>query len=467
MYLMALGNIDYIVITILFAAIFIIAYLFRRKNQTAALFIYTGSDKPFTSNRSLIGYGVLELIGCGTIGARYGISGIYYVILAIIISYLLSVYIAKIIFPNSLFDYIGNVLGSKIQALVATFGIIVLLFLAIATTIFTFKLFQPLLGWNYVNSIFGITGVTLIYVLLGGSRAVKSNVQLCASVVLGGILLAVILGVINLGGPSGILANLHDLAVKRTMGYNYYTGFNINFLMACQIAIVGLFLTMLSFLVETRNDSNWRMWIKRMTWIIPIGLMVMCGVVALATPITKNTEGSQIVTIQAQLPDGQTGYIVKAIDNDKTKPAFVTPGIIPPLLNPQTNLIEPNAYNYMLSSVVALKHYLPKPLSIVLVLVVLSAFMFALAQYLLGVSKLIVFDVYAKLGWFCSYGEIGKIWLTRMSIIFAANVSLFGGYFLSSYLDLARVSYIAGGFAATFCIFILCLVTYYGQTQKK
>src|SRR3989338_1387630 len=99
MYLMALGNIDYFVITLLFAVIFIIAYLFRRKNQTAELFIYAGSDKPYIQNQFLIGYGVVELTLCGAIGAVYGISGIYYIILAIFVSYFLSSYITKVIYP--------------------------------------------------------------------------------------------------------------------------------------------------------------------------------------------------------------------------------------------------------------------------------------------------------------------------------------------------------------------------------
>ena len=40
MYLMALGNIDYIIATIFFALIVVIAYLFRRKQQTAAKFLF-------------------------------------------------------------------------------------------------------------------------------------------------------------------------------------------------------------------------------------------------------------------------------------------------------------------------------------------------------------------------------------------------------------------------------------------
>ncbi len=399
MYLMALNNIDYVVITILFAVTFAIAYLFRRKNQTPVLFIYAGSQKSYTPNQSLIGYGIVELVLCGVIGAFYGISGIYYIVLATIFSYFLSLFIARAIYPHSVLEYIGFTFGAKAQAIFAGFCISILLFLAITTTVFTFKLFQPLFGWNFVNSTFGITGLTLLYVLIGGRSAVKHNSILSAAMVLCGVLFVVIIGIITLKGFSGIFANLHELANKKGVAYNFYTGFNISFEIFCQIVLGGLFLTMAPFLVETNNRQH--MSFTALFKIVPIGLMVMSGVIAIATPIIKNSNGNtNIVTIQAQLPDGQTGYVIKAIDNgSKVKSADVTPGIIPPLLNSQTNLIEPNAYNYILTSVVALKYYLPKPMSVILVLVILSAFMFGFAQYLHRISKLVVFDIYAKLNW--------------------------------------------------------------------
>jgi Na+/proline symporter len=468
MYLMALGNIDYIVITVLFAIICIIAYSFRHKNQTASLFIYADSDKPCAANQFLIGYGVIELALCGAIGAIYGVSGIYYIGLAVFLSGFLSLYITKIIYPRSLLEYIGFVLGAKTQAVFATFCIIVLLFLTITTTVFTFKLFQPILGWNFVNSVFGITGLTLIYMLTGGCRAVKSNLMLSAAMVLFGFLLVVGLGIFSLGGFSGVIDGLHDLAHKKNMVDGSYTEFNIDFPILYQIIIMGLFLIMTSFLVETKS-GNQRINFVTLFKIIPLGLMMLSGVIAISTPIDK-VGSSQIVTIQAQLPDGQTGYVVKAINNDssKAKPSEVMLGILPPTLDPKTNLIQSNSYNYMLAGMVAFRHYLPKTLSVLLVLVILSAFIFAMSGYLLGISKLVVFDVYAKLGWWAHYGEDGKIWLTRMSLIFAGGISLFGGYFLMTYLDLARAAYIMGGLALIFCVFVLFLVTYYGrQTQKK
>ena len=467
MYLMALDNIDYIVITILFAVTLIIGYLFRRKNQTTVLFIYSDNNKLYTPNQFLIGYGIIELVLCGVIGSLYGVSGIYYIIFAILVNYLLSLFIVRVIYPYSLLEYVGLIFGAKAQAGFASFFIIVLLFLAITTTVFTFKLFQPLFGWNFVNSVFGVTGLTLIYVLIGGRSAIKFNLILSSIIVLLGFLFVIIAGVINLKGFSGIFANLHDLAKAKDVAYDFYTGFNINSKMLYQIIITGLFLTMASFLIESSHDRRY-MGFLTLLKIIPIGLMVMSGIIAISTPIVKNNSGDMdVVTIQTQLPDGQTGYVVKAIRHDgKAKPLEATPGIIPPFFNPTTNLIEPNAYNYMLASVMTLKYYLPKYLSVILVLVILAAFMFGFAQYLHGISKLVVFDVYAKLNWLSEYGEDGRMWLARMSIIAASIISLFGGYFLVPYLDLVIVTYVAGATALIFCLFMLYIINY-GQIQKK
>ncbi len=189
--------------------------------------------------------------------------------------------------------------------------------------------------------------------------------------------------------------------------------------------------------------------------------MMMGGILAIATSAKTiaGSENSKIITYQAQLPDGQMGYVIKSVEANGSE-SGVVPGIVPPLLNDKTSLVEPGMYDYKLVNPVMLRYYLPAKLLIFLVLTIMAAFMYTISQYLLSIAKIVTFDICPPFNLFKEYGEEGKLWCSRMSVIFAGGISLFGGYFLQQWFHLIPITYIVFSFAGVLVLALLLIVVY-------
>ena len=119
------------------------------------------------------------------------------------------------------------------------------------------------------------------------------------------------------------------------------------------------------------------------------------------------------------------GYIVKAIDSaDKDTGRNLSPGLIPPLLNPNTNLVEKGKYDYMLSNIVTFRHYFPKQMVFLILLMLLAGFMAAIADYLISASQIVVKNILVPYNIIAKYGEIGQLWGLRLAILGFGVVTL-------------------------------------------
>ena len=167
-----------------------------------------------------------------------------------------------------------------------------------------------------------------------------------------------------------------------------------------------------------------------------MGLVILPGIIALGTVSSGNViDGKKIVTVMAELPDGQTGYVVKAVDSTDTK-ANTTPGIIPPLLNTKTNLLTPNQYNYNLANIVVFRHYLPQSVMILSLLMVFAGFMLSISSYMMNLGRVTVKNVLIPLGLIAKYGKIGELWSLQVFIVGFTGVGLALSYFLYINYDL-------------------------------
>lgn len=95
----------------------------------------------------------------------------------------------------------------------------------------------------------------------------------------------------------------------------------------------------------------------------------------------------------------------------------------------------PDSYDYDLASVVIYRQYLPKILSFLLVLLVLSGFMLAFASYILHAARIILRNIIIPNKIFEKYGDAREIWVIRVSILaFAvlatAIAEIYAPYFL-------------------------------------
>jgi Na+/proline symporter len=440
MYLMSLNNVDYIILTIFFALIFLVAYLYRHKNTNSRdlLFALPQYEQLLSCHGNL---GILELVLAGIAGATLGLNSVYYIWLALIISFVIQAKLTAAyasIATTNFTDYIRHQFGSITGCVVAIMNVVLLFLLATLTIILSFKILQSLLGWNFINSIIGVLGITLVYLLTGGSQAVYYNRIIQGVVILGSFILVAGLGIAKIGGISNLVANLSQLGASQGLGTSYYLYLTkpTYLLLGLVLAISGIGgVTLLNFTSPpvSAGGSTFKSAISLSKFLIAL-IVVLPGVIAIATPVTANkTSGNKIVTIEAQMADGQTAYIVKALDTS-SKPDNSIPGIIPPLINPVTNLVMPNSYDYTLANIIAFRHYLPRQALVIVVVMVLAAFMYSLAGYLIWATRIILGNILVPYNWLQPYGEVGKLWASRgIIIVFGVLATVTAAFILPHY----------------------------------
>lgn len=436
MYLLSLTNWDYVFIVSLLGINFIIAYLFRRKNSTSEdfLFAQTRVDKIL----ALLGnIGLLELVLAGIGGAYLGFNAVYYVVLALVLQLwgqklLAQRYLAANVV--SLNDYLGLTVNRYWAVFIALFNIIFLIFCASLVTAIAFKTLQAIMGWGFINNIMGLLGFTVVLILIGGRAAISYNSLFNALILLLIFILGIAIALVNLGGISVIINNLHNLAASSNLPVNYYIlpVNNKNLIWVISAIIIGVVgYRLINFNLQPNIKTNKRSFFSHSCIAV---ILIVTGIIAITTPNNSGKiAGKEIVTIMAQLPDGQTGYVVKAVDS---KQVTSSPGILPPILNNKTGLIESGEYNYTIASIVALHHYLPKSVWVCILLILLGGFMLNISQYMLRLGQITVNNILLPLNLLAKYGKIGEIWSLQVGIVAYTGVILVLAYFMFLHYNL-------------------------------
>lgn len=466
MYLMALSRLGYGITLFLLAVTLVIAYSFRHKSANSNSFLFASDAAALShSNSYILGFGVIELVASGVVGAIYGFSGLYQAILAMLASLILIYYLSKEMAPYSIYEYIAKQFGCTLSVAYAVLCIILLLLWLGSSVAITSCLLRSLLGWGFINSICAITGLTIICTTLGGKTMLWHNRKIWL-IIINAAFILVIARALSALSLNDILANLELLAINQGQPKGFYTTINYAFDGVTVASILLFILLPLITATKVAQPLN----------SVPINLLkfgllvlaVVCGILALATPVANvSGEGnSKIVTYPAQLPDGQMGYVVKAIEYTGDKLKNPLPGIIPPLLNAITNLIEPNKYDYKLASVVAFIHYLPSKLVFLVVLTIIAAYMYAVSSYLIAIAKIVTVDIVQPLNLFKEYDASSGLWCSRISIITAGGLSLGSGYFLQKVVNITNIVYSVLGLA-TILALILIIVIVIAKYGKK
>jgi Na+/proline symporter len=430
MYLMSLTNQDYFIITVFLAIVFVIAYVNRRKNPDYDSFLTAK-----TRFDSSIEFGLVEIILSGVAGAIYGFNAIYYVFIALIIYSIIQKILSKkylVAKVNNFNDYIA-ITQNKTVATITSILNILLLLVCIAVVISTaFKLLQSLMGYGFINNVMGLLGFTVMCLLIGGRIGLVYTKLLYFAIIFISFIAIIVLGIHQIGGIANLNHNLSNLAISQNLSADYYSISKFTSSNAYLIAIITLGLggfRLISYKLVPQSKS-------RGISLLLTTLLILPGIIALATVSSGNViDGKKIVTVMAELPDGQTGYVVKAVDSTDSK-ADTTPGIIPPLLNTKTNLLTPNQYNYNLANIVVFRHYLPQSVMILSLLMVFAGFMLSISSYMMNLGRVTVNNILIPLGLIAKYGKIGELWSLQVFIVGFTGVGLALSYFLYINYDL-------------------------------
>lgn len=442
MYLLTLNNLSYIYITLFFIILIISPYIYRRKNKTSRQFLYvdvTSKNKLWSSAN----LGIIEFVVLCFLGAKFGLSGYYYSAIAILISFFIMSGIKGEDNSDSLASVVRTKLNNKLGILVAIFQMLCYSFLICVSIVLTAKIFQALLGWSFINSVLSIVTFTFVYSLIGGIQAIRINNYINMLVVSIICVLTLICAYIKTGDINVLVTHLKALATSQGHTTEYYLAFNyggkaIKYAMVLAISLLGLNLLTknINFKQKIRSSS---ISVSLLLKLIVVYMVVLLGIIAIGTNANvKSIDGKKIVTYQAQLSDGQIGYVVRSVDesaNTKNK-ANIVPGIIPPLINEKTNIVEPGVFNYVLTGIVTMHYYLPTPINTLIVIVVLALFITSLSNYLMLSSRVYVKDFVEPLDIFTKYGDIGKLWIARMVIVITAFEGLIISHFLMATFDL-------------------------------
>ena len=442
MFLMSISIVAYVAITILLAIFFVSSYVYRKGNTTCDSFLGIGCSP----RHPIVGghFGLLEFVLLTMLGVLFGFSGFYYVAIAVIITQLIWMrYDTKT--NNCTFaSFVHEKSNLTLSIIVSVYQLFAYLALISFTMMTMAKIFQSLLGWNFVNSVIGISGFTIVYILIGGYKAVRIN-KLISYIIFFSISIIFLAFVgFNTHWFLDIFANLSKLSHLQNYPLNHYLVFNCetNWLGIIALLTVGLVgLQILYNKVSAVKRSQLHL-LGLFIKLIAIFSVVLTGITTLGTNVgSKTINGHQIVTYQTGLANGELGYVVKMVNDNESnvKPVL---GILPPLLNDKTNLIESNTYNYVLSGIVAMQHYLPNELKFLIILAIMSLFIASISQYLLHSSRVLVRDIVRPLGLFNQYEDTGKLWMARVMIPIMVFLGLVISYFLLSHYDLLNFFYL-------------------------
>ena len=213
------GWVDYLIIAIYFVVTLGIGFMLRTRMKSSDDFFLSGRSLPsWVTGLAFVGanLGALEILGMGANAAQYGILQAHFYWIGAIPA---MVFVAIFMMP---FYY-----GSKTHSVpgflklryneptrgfnAVTFGILTLLTSGI-NMYAAALVFNVLLGWNLSACIWLAALFIMVYILLGGLTSSIYNETLQFFLIVAGLLPLTIIGLISVGGWSGLQAKVNNPA---------------------------------------------------------------------------------------------------------------------------------------------------------------------------------------------------------------------------------------------------------------
>src|SRR5436189_4778707 len=222
--------IDYAIMLLYFAFVLGIGAMLRRYVHTSEDFFLSGRSIPaWVTGLAFISanLGAQEVIGMGASGAKYGIATSHFYWVGAIPA---MVFVGLFMMPfyygsraRSVPEYLKLRFDEKTRTLNAVSFAVMTVFSSGISMYALGKLLNLLLGWSFDASIFVAAIIVLAYILLGGLTSAIYNEVLQFFLIVFGFLPLVFLGLVAVGGWSGLSAQLSQLSVARGFPADAYT----------------------------------------------------------------------------------------------------------------------------------------------------------------------------------------------------------------------------------------------------
>ena len=217
-----LGPIDYTILIVYTLFVLGIGFALKRYMKTSTDFFLSGRSIPawiaalaFVSAN----LGVLEVIGMGASGAKYGMMTCnFYWLGAVAAMVFVGVFMMPFYYGSkarSVPEYLKLRFDEKTRGLNAISFAVMTVFQSGMSMYVLAKMMQLLLGWDFNVSLFVSAAVVLVYLTLGGLTSAIYNEVLQFFLIALGFLPLVCLGLYEVGGWTGLKAQLAKYAVSQ------------------------------------------------------------------------------------------------------------------------------------------------------------------------------------------------------------------------------------------------------------
>jgi SSS family solute:Na+ symporter len=217
----AMGTVDYILLIVYFLFVLGIGWMLKRNMKSSEDFFLSGRSIPawITGIAFLsANLGAQELLGMAASGAKYGImTSHFYWVGAIPAMVFVAIFMMPFYYGSkarSVPEYLKLRYDEKTRAFNAFSFAIMTLFSSGISMYALAALFELLLGWNFNMSIFVSAIIVLAYIFLGGLTSAIYNEVLQFFLIVLGFLPLVFLGLVDVGGWSGLVAKLDVVATS-------------------------------------------------------------------------------------------------------------------------------------------------------------------------------------------------------------------------------------------------------------
>lgn len=215
-----LGPIDYSILIVYTLFVLGIGIALKRYMKTSSDFFLSGRSIPaWITGLAFISanIGAQEVIGMGASGAKYGMLTCHFYWLGAIPA---MVFVGIFMMPyyygsraRSVPEYLKLRFDEKTRGFNACSFAVMTIFSSGISMYALAKLMNLLLGWNFHVSLLASALIVLAYIFLGGLTSAIYNEVLQFFLIVLGFLPLVILGLIDVGGWSGLVTKLNQVAV--------------------------------------------------------------------------------------------------------------------------------------------------------------------------------------------------------------------------------------------------------------
>ncbi len=219
---MTLTAVDGLIIGLYLLVVIAIGIALRRRTRTSEDFFLSGRSIPaWVAGLAFMSanMGAQEVVGMAASGAKYGLAtSHFYWIGAIPAMVFLGLFMMPLYYGSrarSVPEYLKLRFDEKTRLLnAATFAFMTIISSGISMYAMGLLL-NLLLGWSFDLSIWLWAGIVLIYVFMGGLTSGIYNEVLQFFLIVFGFAPLVILGLVDIGGWSGLTASLADISLQR------------------------------------------------------------------------------------------------------------------------------------------------------------------------------------------------------------------------------------------------------------